>query len=202
MSELSRESREIFLAQSCPGDDDLCREVQAMLAADAQSARFLEEPPADVAAAVLAVTDSRSLIGLRLGDYEVIARLGAGGMDGYSSPKTAVWGVRQPSNSCPKNTPFRHPTRLRLFEQEARAVSALNHPNIVTIYGVGKCGPIDYLAAEFIDGPTLREKMAIGPIELRLVIDIAIQTASALAAAHSAGIVHKDIKPENIILRP
>ena len=87
------------------------------------------------------------------------------------------------------------------FMQEARAASALNHPNIITIYDIGEAGEVRYIAAEFIDGQTLRQKIAAGPLPLGEALDYAIQAASALAAAHEAGIVHRDIKPENIMVR-
>ena len=93
-------------------------------------------------------------------------------------------------------------TRLRRFEQEAFAVSALNHPNIITIYEVGKVEGTHYIANEYVEGITLRQRMAGARVELRETLNIAAQIASALAAAHQAGIVHRDIKPENVMLRP
>jgi serine/threonine-protein kinase len=92
--------------------------------------------------------------------------------------------------------------RLKRFEQEAHAVVALNHPNIVTVYEIGEDHSIHYIASELIEGETLRERLTRGPMQLSEAVDIAIQVASALAAAHEAGIVHRDIKPENIMLRP
>jgi serine/threonine-protein kinase len=92
--------------------------------------------------------------------------------------------------------------RVRRFQREARAASALNHPNILTIYEVGQAGEIHYIATEYIEGETLRDRMASRRLTLEEVIDIASGVAGALAAAHDAGIVHRDIKPENIMLRP
>src|SRR4029453_10967420 len=92
--------------------------------------------------------------------------------------------------------------RLKRFEQEAHAVVALNHPNILTIYEIGEDHSIHYIASELIEGETLRERLARGPMQLSEAVDIASQVANALAAAHNAGIVHRDIKPENIMLRP
>jgi eukaryotic-like serine/threonine-protein kinase len=88
------------------------------------------------------------------------------------------------------------------FQQEARAASALNHSNIVTVYGFGQVNSMRYIATEFVDGKTLRDKLSDGPLAVGEVVEIAIQTASALAAAHGVGIVHRDIKPENIMVRP
>src|SRR5947208_11408516 len=91
--------------------------------------------------------------------------------------------------------------RLRRFQQEARAASALNHPNIITIHEIGQIENRNFIATEFVDGETLRQRMRHGPLSLHESLDIAIQVCGALAAAHKAGIVHRDIKPENIMLR-
>jgi Tol biopolymer transport system component len=96
---------------------------------------------------------------------------------------------------------IRDAERVLRFTQEARAASALNHPNIITIYDIGESGDVPYIATEFIDGQTLRQRIAAGPLPLGLALDYAIQAAGALAAAHEAGIVHRDIKPENIMIR-
>jgi eukaryotic-like serine/threonine-protein kinase len=92
--------------------------------------------------------------------------------------------------------------RLKRFQQEARVVAGLNHPNILTIYEVGADNSTSYIASELVEGETLRRCLARGRMPLDEVIELAIQVASALTAAHSAGIVHRDIKPENIMLRP
>src|SRR5215831_17196574 len=93
------------------------------------------------------------------------------------------------------------PDRMRRFEQEAKAASGLNHPNIVTIYEIDRSGSTSFIAAEFIDGSTLRERLRARPMPLEDVLNVAVQVAGALAAAHANGIVHRDIKPENVILR-
>ena len=92
--------------------------------------------------------------------------------------------------------------RLKRFAREARAVVALNHPNIVTIYEIGEDRSTHYIASELIDGETLRQRLEREPMETEEAVDVAIQVASALVAAHEAGIVHRDIKPENIMRRP
>ncbi len=93
------------------------------------------------------------------------------------------------------------PDRMKRFVQEARATSALNHPNIITIYEIEQTDSIPFIASEFIDGPTLRERMRGQPLPIAEVLNVSVQIAGALAAAHDSGIVHRDIKPENIILR-
>jgi len=94
------------------------------------------------------------------------------------------------------------PSRLKRFQQEARAASSLNHPNLLTVLEVGEFEGVHFIATEFIDGQTIRELAAKQPIPLGQVLDIAVQTATGLAVAHAAGIVHRDIKPENIMRRP
>src|SRR5262249_68736 len=93
------------------------------------------------------------------------------------------------------------PERVRRFKREARAASSLNHPNIVTIYEIGESDGLHFIAAEFIEGENLRERMLRGRMSLSAILDIAIHIANALAAAHRAGIAHRDVKPENIMLR-
>src|SRR6185503_6721223 len=91
---------------------------------------------------------------------------------------------------------------LRRFQNEAQAASALNHPNILTIYQLGDFDGLQFIVTEFVEGETIRELIARGQLDLAQVIDFTIQIASALAAAHAAGIVHRDIKPENLMVRP
>src|SRR5262249_60646401 len=92
-----------------------------------------------------------------------------------------------------------HAERVRRFEQEARAASALNHPNILTIFEIGEAAGAHYIATEFVDGQTLRQRLESEKLALSVALDVAIQTASALRAAHEAGIVHRDSKPENVL---
>src|SRR5258708_25227778 len=96
----------------------------------------------------------------------------------------------------------RDETRVRRFQQEARAASALNHPNILTIYEIGESGGAQFIATEYITGETLRGRMAHARLSLLESLDLATQVASALSAAHASGIAHRDIKPENVMLRP
>ena len=92
--------------------------------------------------------------------------------------------------------------QVRRFEREARAASALNNPNIITIHEIGQEGDLHFIATEFIEGRTLRERLSEGALPVNEVIDIARQIATALSAAHAAGIIHRDIKPENVMVRP
>lgn len=196
----TREAREQLLAQLCDGDDALRLEIETMLIADERSSKFLDTPPDDVAATMLATKKSRSLIGETVCEYQIISCLGSGGMGEVFLAQDTRLGRRAALKFLSEEF-IADPTRLRRFEQEARTVSALNHPNIVTIYGLGQAGPISFIATEFVEGRTLRDEIANGPLEPAMAIEIARQTTSALAVAHAAGIVHRDIKPENIILR-
>jgi TolB-like protein len=138
--------------------------------------------------------------GTKLGRYEIRSHLGAGGMG-------EVYLARDPRldrNVALKILPdvvAADPDRMRRFEQEAKAASGLNHPNIITIYEIDRSGSTSFIATEFIEGSTLRERLRAQPMSLEDVLNVAVQVAGALAAAHANGIVHRDIKPENIILR-
>ena len=138
--------------------------------------------------------------GTQLGHYEIYSLLGAGGMgEVYLARDT-----RLRRNVALKLLPSDlglNKERLLRFEQEAYAASALNHPNILTIYEIGEANEVRFIAAEFIDGVTLRERMIGTPMDLNEVLDTMVQTGSAVAAAHQAGIIHRDIKPENIMIR-
>src|SRR6202011_2767924 len=136
--------------------------------------------------------------GTRLGVYEVIAPLGAGGMG-------EVWRARDTRLSrevAIKVLPAEvaaDASRLKRFEKEARAASALNHPNIVTIYEIGSSDSVSYIAMERVEGKTLRELLFGGALPIRKLLPVAAQIADGLAKAHEAGIVHRDLKPENVM---
>src|SRR5262249_1175143 len=134
------------------------------------------------------------------GRYEIRSPLGAGGMGEVYLAQDTRLDRKVALKILPKEVAA-DPDRMRRFEQEARAASGLNHPNIVTIYEIDQTSSIHFIAAEFIQGATLRERMRTHPLPPGEVLDVAVQIASALAAAHANGIVHRDIKPENVIVR-
>jgi serine/threonine protein kinase/Tol biopolymer transport system component len=138
--------------------------------------------------------------GTRLGRYDIRSQLGAGGMgEVYLADDTLL---RRPVAIKVLTGDFtQSEERLHRFEREAYAASSLNHPNIVTIYEIGSEADLHFIAAEYVDGESLRQHLRFAEMELRELVDVAIQVASALAAAHQAGIVHRDIKPENIMVR-
>jgi eukaryotic-like serine/threonine-protein kinase len=140
--------------------------------------------------------------GTRLDAYELLRPLGAGGMGEVWLATDVRLGRKVAIKLLPEEL-TRDPTRVRRFEQEARTASSLNHPNVCTILSLGDiAGGQHYLAMEFVEGQTLRQRLAAGPMPLSQALDVARQITTALHAAHQAGIVHRDIKPENVMLRP
>src|SRR5438046_4692983 len=190
-----------FLDRACEGDAVLRREVEALLASDQRAGRFIEKSAVGLATKVIENQQADSLIGRTIGHYKISKAIGTGGMgDVYLA--TDVTAGRK---AALKLLPARFTgdaERLKRFQQEARAVVALNHPNILTVYEIGEDHSTYYIASELIEGETLRQRLVRGRMELGEAINVAIQVASALAAAHEAGIIHRDIKPENIMLRP
>src|SRR5918912_1061524 len=138
--------------------------------------------------------------GTRLGPYEILSPLGAGGMGEVYRARDTRLG-REAAVKILHLDISGDDEKLRRFEQEARAASALNHPNILTVYEVGHADSVSFIATELIDGETLRLRMTREPLTLREALDISIQIVSALAAAHRAGVVHRDVKPENVMVR-
>jgi serine/threonine protein kinase len=136
----------------------------------------------------------------QIGRYKILSPIGAGGMGEVYLAEDAKLGRKTALKVLPENIAS-DKERLRRFEQEARAASGLNHPNILTVYEFGIEGGMHFLATEFVEGITLREKIKEGELSLVESLNIAEQTAFALSAAHSAGIVHRDLKPENIMIR-
>jgi Tol biopolymer transport system component len=137
--------------------------------------------------------------GTKLGPYEILAPIGAGGMGEVFRARDPRLGREVAIKVLPPS--FSHDAdRLKRFEQEARSASALNHPNIVTIHEIGSVDGTSYMAMELIDGVSLRETLASGPLPTKKFLDVAVQVAEALAKAHSAGIVHRDLKPENVMV--
>ena len=137
--------------------------------------------------------------GSRFGPYEIAAPLGAGGMGEVYRALDTRLGREVAIKVLPAEVSS-DVARLSRFENEARAASALNHPNIVTIYEVGQSDGVSYIVMELVDGKTLRELLGSGATPTRKLLQIATQAASGLAKAHAAGIVHRDLKPENLMV--
>jgi serine/threonine protein kinase/TolB-like protein/Tfp pilus assembly protein PilF len=199
--ELKPEARAEFLDQRCGGDTELRKEVETLLESAEKPMDFLEKPVLEAAHRTMEQDHHDSIApGRRLAHYEIVSMLGAGGMgEVYLAEDTRLRRKVALKMLSPELT--RDERGLRRFEHEAHAASALNHPNILTIHEFGQADGMHFIASEFIDGVTLRQRLAKGKLELGTAIEIAIQIASALAAAHATGIIHRDIKPENVIVR-
>jgi len=205
-SALQREpaQRASFLDQACDGDESLRKQVEALVTAHERAGSFIERPAMEVEARGIAGDQGNKEESLATGEtvshYRIISSLGSGGMGDVYLAHDTVLGRQVALKLLPQNFTSDQ-NRLRRFQLEARAASALNHPNIVTIHEIGKTDFLHFIATEFVDGETLREHMTNTRITLGEVLDIAAQIGSALQAAHQAGIVHRDIKPENIMVR-
>src|SRR5262244_659200 len=138
-------------------------------------------------------------VGSRIGPYEVQAPLGAGGMGEVYRARDSRLNRGVALKVLPEAVAS-DPSRLHRFEKEARSASALNHPNIVTVYDIGAEAAVSYIAMELVEGKTLRELLFGGALSLRKLLAIAPQIAEGLAKAHEAGIVHRDLKPENVMV--
>src|SRR5687768_15186378 len=190
--EIEPEGRSAFLNERCDGE--VRAEVERLLAS--YDSEYLEMP-----ASGLNGDHDRDLeSGHVIGHYRVMEKIGSGGMGEVYLAEDGKLGRRVAIKLLPE-TFTEDEDRLRRFEQEARTASALNHPNILTVFEIGETGKTRYIATEYIDGETLRAKLNLGKLPVGEALDIAIQCASALAAAHENGIIHRDIKPENIMLR-
>jgi len=192
--------RAAFLEAACAHDAQLREEVESLLALEDQAKTFIESPAIEVAAGLLMEDTPHLPAGSTIGFYKVLSAIGAGGMGEVYLAEDTRLGRKIALKLLPVRF-TQDPERLRWFEKEAQAASSLNHPNIITIHDIGQVEGHQFIATEFIDGQTLRQKIQQGPIRLEEAIDITLQAANALAAAHEAGVIHRDIKPENIMLR-
>lgn len=193
--------RAAFLAGVCDGDVELRKEIESLLAASEKGGSFIDSP-AYAAAATLIVDEPAALKrGMTVGPYDIDSFISRGGMgEVYLAHDRRL--ARKVALKILPVAFTKNQERLRRFEQEARAASALNHPNIITIYEIVKSESTHVIATEFVEGETLRRRLSKSALHLPEALNVAIQVADALSAAHKAGIVHRDIKPENIMLRP
>src|SRR5262249_12817543 len=174
------------------------REVESLLLSHEQAADFLERPSL-IALQRFAAERGGLLVGRRIGPYELLSLLGSGGMgEVYRAIDTRL--KRFVAIKLLSADSTLGERRLQYFEREARLASALNHPNIVTIYDIGRSEFGPYIAMELVEGKTLRDTLAEGLLPLKRVLQIAAQVADGLAKAHAAGIFHRDLKPENLMI--
>lgn len=201
--ELPPEKREQFVAEACAGNDELRDEVMSLVRAQSQASGFMEHSAMKVAAQVLAQDSSlmivESLVGKEIGTYKIERLLGTGGMGEVYLAREAKLNRLVALKILPQQF-VADVERANRFKREAQALSALNHPNLITIFEVGVVDDLHFIAMEFVEGQTLRGMMS-GVLKLKEVLSLVAQVAEALSAAHQAGIIHRDIKPDNIMVR-
>ena len=198
--ELAPDEQSAFLLRACGQDNELREVVEKMLAQHRADDEFLARPALEVAATLLAQQQRVSLSGQIISRYKILSQLGLGGMGEVWLAEDTQLSRKVALKLLPDKFAV-EAERSRRFETEARAASATNHPNIVTIHEIGKSHGTYYIAQEYVEGETLRSRISQGPIPLLEALNIAYQIANALTAAHAAGILHRDIKPENVMVR-
>src|SRR5688572_11248947 len=196
--DLTDDAREAYLANACGDDVDLRRGVDTLLAHDRTAQDFLGTPVEALAANVM-TTLCPNLIGRRLGDYEITARLGEGGMGEVYRARDRKLGRDVAIKVLPPAFAD-DPERLKRFEREAKLLATVNHPGIGAIYGLIEHDGIRALVLELIDGDTLAAALVRGPLPLARALSIAAQIADSLDHAHRRSITHRDLKPSNVML--
>ena len=212
LSALARKDveRSALLDDLCGGDETLRHEVEALLRVQPAAGSFLDTGAMAVAAEIMRGEVGTDLIGQTLDGYTITGRLGAGGMGEVYRAHDSRLGRDVAIKVLPTELAD-DPDRLSRFDREARALAALNHPNIATIHGIaqraeaassGQASAVRAIVLELVEGETLSERLAHGPVPLNEALGIARQIAEALDAAHERGIIHRDLKPSNIKIRP
>jgi len=193
--------RSAFLSSACTGDESLRQEVESLLDSHDDTGTFIDSPAYEAAAEMIMDESAELQAGQRIASYEITSFISRGGMGEVYSAQDRRLNRKIALKLLPASF-TKDRDRLSRFEQEARAASALNHPNIITIYEILQANSTHLIATEFVEGETLRRRLSHTHLTLGESLNIAIQIADALVAAHRAGIIHRDIKPENIMLRP
>jgi eukaryotic-like serine/threonine-protein kinase len=193
----SPHERDAFLTRACEGDPVLRREVESLLAQEARADRFLSASALEMAAHTAVTGSHGSRIGERVGPYEITGLIGAGGMGEVYRARDTKLGRDVAIKIVPRVFASDR-DRVARFDREARVLALLNHPHIGAIYGLDAVESTPALVLELVDGDTLAERIARGPLSLADTLTIAKQIAEALEAAHERGIVHRDLKPANI----
>ena len=198
--ECAPEERRAFLENACNGDHALLEEVASLLRYESDAARFLETPAAAAAGDLAPTPDGSQMVGRQLGPYTIVAPLGAGGMGEVYRAHDSKLGRDVAIKILPSHFTA-DPERRSRIAREARLLATLNHPHIGAIYGLEDIDGVAALILELVEGPTLGDRLARGPLPIAEALAIARQLADALDAAHENGIVHRDLKPANIVLQ-
>jgi serine/threonine protein kinase/TolB-like protein/Flp pilus assembly protein TadD len=191
--------RTAYLDQVCVGDPGLRSEVATLISAYEQAGDDVAALGAEVAATMLAETEGGSIAAQRLGAYQIISQIGRGGMGEVYCARDTKLDRIVALKILPKQVAADQ-DRMRRFVREAKAASALNHPNVATIHEIGEADGVSYLVMEYVEGETLTAKITGQALETAEILEIGLQVADALDEAHSKGITHRDIKPQNIML--
>ena len=195
------DERTTFLQRACQGDEALLREVESLITSHESAENFIESPAFEIAPELLTKEPAGAIKGELIGRYRIESLVGVGGMGEVYLARDEQLGRKVALKFLPERLTA-DKTQLSRFKSEARTASALNHPNILTVYEIGTDGHRHFIATEFIEGETLSASLLAERMSVREALEIAVQVASALDAAHKAGVVHRDIKPDNIMLRP
>jgi serine/threonine protein kinase len=198
--ELDSDKRAAFLNEACADDQELRKEVESLLDADEKEEQNrIEAYPMQVAADWIAEQRTVLASGSSIGPYKILSMIGSGGMGEVYRASDSRIGRDVALKILPQQF-SQDPDRLHRFDQEARAVGMLNHPNIVAIYDTGTHNGSPYLVSELLQGEVLQQKLRGQPLPIRKAIDYALQIAKGLSAAHEKGIIHRDLKPGNIFI--
>jgi serine/threonine protein kinase/Tol biopolymer transport system component len=201
-SAIAREppERAPYLDGACGDDEALRHEVEALVKSHESAGSFIDSPAYEQGAQLLSTGRAEhKRAGQSIGPYKIISLVGAGGMGEVYRAHDSRLGRDVALKLLPHSLAI-GPESVRRFQQEARAASALNHPNILAIHDIGEHEGSPYIVSELLEGETLRQKLSGGPLAARKALDYALQTARGLAAAHDKGIVHRDLKPENLFV--
>jgi serine/threonine-protein kinase len=193
--------RAAFVDRACAGDDELRSELESLLISDGKAEAFIESPPEMVAADLFSHQQPKRRRGERVAHYEILKEIGAGGMgEVYLAVDTRL-GRKVALKFLPPSLTADPQLRVR-FLREAQLASALDHPNVCTIHEVGESSGHLFIAMQYVEGGTLKELIGSRPLKLNALFSISLQAADAIAAAHDLSIIHRDIKPGNIIITP